>query len=116
MLGSARRRPPPASGGHGPALIGAPLFRSLLEEFREGGRSVVLDLGPACPETVALLSQFRCRLDIADLAQGLDEFNAIEEAEPAQLGATAEALLPLRRPEATDVVLCWDLLNYLRPA
>lgn len=117
MLGTAsRRRPAPAPAGTAPALIGAPLFRSLLEEFREGGRSVVLDLGPACPETVALLSEFRCRLDIADLAQGLDEFGAIEDEEPARLGDAAEALLPPRRPEATDVVLCWDLLNYLRPA
>lgn len=97
-----------------PGPLSAPLFREVVETLRAGGRSVVLDLGAACPETVALLTGFRCRLDIADLADGIDALNA--EDDPHRLLAAAEALLPPRRQEATDLVLCWDVLNYLGPA
>ena len=97
-----------------PDALNAPLFRGVVETLRAGGRSVVLDLGPACPETVALLTEFRCRLDIADLADGLDTLDAEDDRE--RLAALAETLLPPRRQEATDLVLCWDTLNYLKPA
>lgn len=95
--------------------VNAPLFRRLVEAQSADRRAVVLDLGPARTETVALFSQFRCRLEFADLGDGLDQLNA--EADPLLLREIAEALLPRRRQEAADIVLCWDLLNYLqRPA
>ena len=93
----------------------APLFRSLVEALPTRNRWVVLDLGAAHTETISLFAQYRCRLDIADLADGLDELNVLQDRR--QLQVTAEALLPSRSGEATDLVLCWDLLNYLeRPA
>jgi hypothetical protein len=93
--------------------LNAPLFRSLVERMQEGERAVILDLGPAQPATISLFSQFRCRLDIADIAEGLSSLEDDEE-DPAVLKKKAEALLPPRRDESTDVVLCWDYLNYLR--
>ena len=76
---------------------------------------MILDLGPARTETVALFTQFRCRLEFADLADELGNLDA--EPDPAVLREKAEALLPERRQEPVDIVLCWDLLNYLqRPA
>lgn len=93
----------------------APLFRSLVEKLDTRDRWVVLDLGAAKTQTVKLLSQHGCRLDVANVADGLAALNAITE--PQQLIDAAEALLPARNAEPTDVVLCWDLLNYLeRPA
>jgi hypothetical protein len=98
-----------------PAALNAPLFRSIIEGLDERKRWVVLDLGAARNETIALFSRFRCRLDIADLAQDLESLSG--ELEPTELERRAEALLPPQRTEATDLVLCWDLLNYLdRPA
>lgn len=94
------------------ASLNAPLFRSLVERMDEGGRWVVLDLGPAQKDIVALFNRFRCRLDIADLAEVLDELNAETETPP--LSERAEAVLPAPRDESTDIVLCWDLMNYLR--
>jgi hypothetical protein len=95
--------------------VNAPLFRRLVEPMEDGARRVVLDLGPARAETVAAFRRFRCRLDIADLAHQIDSLNAAETA-----GERRDILcrvLPARRAEHTDVVLCWDLLNYLgRPA
>lgn len=93
--------------------LNAPLFRSLVERMQEGERAVILDLGPAQPATISLFSQFRCRLDIADIAEGLASLED-DEDDPAVLREKAEALLPPRRDESTDVVLCWDYLNYLR--
>ncbi|MFU8821749.1 MAG: hypothetical protein ACNA8G_09345 [Gammaproteobacteria bacterium] len=105
----------PASDPAGRAALNAPLFRNLMEEMQDDRRRVVLDLGPARPETVALLGRYRCRLDIADLADGLDALNGATE--PEAMRAALSASLPRPRAEATSVVLCWDLLNYLeRPA
>jgi hypothetical protein len=104
-----RVRPPEAIG------VSAPLYRRLVEPMEDGARRVILDLGPARAETVAAFRPFRCRLDIADLAHQVDSLNAAETA-----GERRDILcrvLPVRRAEPTNVVLCWDLLNYLaRPA
>lgn len=98
-----------------PASVNAPLFRRLVDSLSAERRSVVLDLGPVRSETVALLTPYRCRLDIADLADGLQALD--DEPDPVLLRARAEALLPPPRTEPIDIVLCWDLLNYLqRPA
>lgn len=95
--------------------VNAPLFRRLIELQSADRRTVILDLGPARMETVALFSQFRCRLEFVDLSDSCDRLNT--ETDPLLLCELAESLLPRRRQEATDIVLCWDLLNYLqRPA
>jgi len=97
------------------APVNAPLFRRLLESLSEERRSVVLDLGSARPEVVALLTPFRCRLNIADIADGLSDLDA--EPEQALLREKVDALLPPAGKEPADIVLCWDLLNFLqRPA
>jgi hypothetical protein len=93
--------------------LNAPLFRSLVERLESSGqRWVVLDLGAAQTELITLFGRFRCRLDIADLAEGLDELNG--ESDPRRLLELAEEVLPGRREGSTDLVLCWDLVNYLR--
>lgn len=93
--------------------LNAPLFRGLLERMEDDARRVVLDLGPARSATVATFGRFRCRLEIADLGEAIETLNATEEA--GDLLSRLRTLLPPRRGEATDVVLCWDLLNYLEP-
>ncbi len=93
----------------------APLFRSLIEQLDPEKRLVVLDLGAARNQTIKLFGQYRCQLNIADLADDLDRLN--HETDRDLLPQTAESLLPRRQREPTDIVLCWDLLNYLeRPA
>lgn len=94
------------------APVNAPLFRRLVGMLSTETRAVVLDLGPARPEIVALLTPYRCRLEIADLADGLEALD--QEPDPALLYAKAEALLPPARAEPVDIVLCWGLLNYLQ--
>jgi len=94
-----------------PATFSAPLFRSVAEHLNTGTRSILLDLGAAHAQTVSFCGQYRCRLDVADLGDGLEQLNA--ESDPVRLEEIAEALLPVRDDETIDIVLCWDLLNYL---
>jgi hypothetical protein len=98
-----------------PEALNAPLFHSLIKRMEAGGRWVVLDLGPARSATIRSFGRFRSRLDIVDLADGLDVLNG--EADPRRMRTIAEQLLLPRRNETTDIVLLWDLINYLnRPA
>lgn len=98
-----------------PEALNAPLFHSIIGSLDEASRFVVLDLGRARTETIAAFSGYRCRLEIGDIADGIEALNA--EAEAKTLREKVEALLPAKRREPIDLVLCWDLLNYLsRPA
>ena len=94
-----------------PEGLNAPLFYALMKRLAEGGRWVVLDLGAAHSATISAFGRFRCRLDIVDLATSLDALNG--EVDARRIRQQAESLLPARRGESTDVVLCWDLINYL---
>jgi hypothetical protein len=83
----------------------------LIQRLHSGGRWIVLDLGAVRSATIRELGKFRCRLEFVELADGLDLLNG--ETDPRRMRQQADALLPARRGELTDVVLCWDLLNYL---
>lgn len=99
-----------------PALINAPLFRQLIGQLDGAGRRIVLDLGAASTPMLSLLGRSRCRVEIADVAEegGIDRLNS--EASADVLVALAASLLPEHQcDEAVDLVLCWDLLNYLKP-
>lgn len=114
MLDNTGAAPAP-SDTLSPTEFRAPLFGEMTEHMREGGRWVILDLGRVQPATVHLFSQIRCRLDIADLPADLERVEA--EEEPLALKKLFAGVLPDRSEKDTDVVLCWDLLNYLgRPA
>ena len=98
-----------------PEKFNAPLFRSLVENLPSRERWVVLDLGAARAQTISLFGQHNSRLDIADLADEVNELNALSDPQLAR--NVVEALLPKCKDEATDLVLCWDIMNYLeRPA
>ena len=59
-----------------PATLHVPLFQALVERIDPARRLVVLDLGAAREQTIALFGQFRSRLDIVDLGEGLGALNA----------------------------------------
>jgi len=97
-----------------PTAFHAPLFDDLVAGLDATRRHVILDLGAGSTAMLALLSQSRCRAEIADLAHfdGIDQLNDAESDRART--AAAESLLPDRSTdEAIDLVLCWDLPNYL---
>ncbi len=110
LLRRARTGTPPDT----PAALHAPLFQNLVANLDESERHVVLDLGAASTEMLALLGRARCRVEISDFVHygGIDRLN---KAEPGpELLQAAESVLPGRLPDdAVDIALCWDLPNYL---
>ncbi|MFW5816873.1 MAG: hypothetical protein ACOCVP_08450 [Wenzhouxiangella sp.] len=73
---------------------------------------MVADLGTVRSGTVALFSDYRCRLDVLDLPMVLPQLAECEEA--AQTKACLAALFDRDEREPLDLVLCWNLLNYLK--
>lgn len=97
-----------------PVALHAPLFETLVAGLGEAERHVVLDLGTASTELLALLGRSRCRVDIVDLAHfgGIEHLNTTEPG--TALVDAAESLLPnSMSDEPFDLVFCWDLPNYL---
>ena len=107
----AELRPVRVQPTGGPEALNAPLFHSIIQRLEGGGRWIVLDLGAARSNTIGLFGKFRCRLDIVDMADTLDSLR--NESDRRVLRQRVEdALLPRGR-EPIDIVLCWDLINYL---
>ena len=99
-----------------PETVKAPLFDQMIGQLEADRRWVVLELGGASTELLDVLSGFLTRVEIADMqgCGGLDMLNAATEVE--EIEKLAELVLPRTASgEPIDVVLCWDLLNYLQP-
>ncbi len=101
---------PPESG---PPKHHTLALRLVLSNLRGQERPRVLDLGPAIGANVSFLTPYRCKLFIADLFQSL-------RSERDGLNWDAEALnqnlarnLPHKEDQRFDLILAWDILNYL---
>ena len=109
--GSGKKASPSSSTAA--AVAELPVHRSLglaalLAELRRERKPQVLDLGAAVGSNVEFLSRFECKLYIEDLYSALS----------AKSGGDADErffaeLLPLPEGTRIDVVLAWDLFNYL---
>jgi hypothetical protein len=120
VLWRLRRNPPPAAGPRReladplepqPPLYRSPTLQALLSRLSSAGAYHILDLGVASGANVEFFSQFSCRLQIADLPEALasETLRPLLTADPA---AAFRRILPVAR-ESFDVVLAWDVLNYL---
>jgi hypothetical protein len=94
------------------AGLGAPLFEQAVTSLDREQRVVVLDLGTVRSGTVELFSAYRCRLDIIDLPTALPAMTQCDEPEDRK--ACLSALFDPDEREPLDLVLCWNLLNYLQ--
>jgi hypothetical protein len=94
--------------------VHAPLFQDLVNGLDETRRRVVLDLGAASTEMLALLSRGRCRVEIADFAHfgGIDMLNSLEPG-PSLIEAADSWFADQSEGDLIDLILCWDLPNYL---
>lgn len=98
-----------------PALK-VPLFESLLADRKKSQRQVILDLGAASTAMLNLLGDYPCHVQIADLASDRDIERLNTTNKPRALASLAASLLPAHcTTEPVDLVLCWDLPNYLKP-
>lgn len=88
-----------------------PLFEQLIAGLDPDRRHVILDLGAARAGTIDLFSALRCRLDILDLNAALPEL--FKFADPDDRQRLLVGLMPRYEPEPANLVLTWNLLNYL---
>jgi hypothetical protein len=85
-----------------------------LEGLRPDTRYAVLDLGAPVGPNLDFLTQMSCRVRIADFHRSLHA-EPIEGRDVAAFVSALERLLPIAENEHFDIVLSWDVFNYLRP-
>lgn len=88
-----------------------PLISKLLTQ-RE--KAVVVDLGPASGSKVDFLSAFRCKVFIENFHDSLVSYRE-ESSDGSNADSLFHELLFFQHRSLVDIVLCWDLLNYLSP-
>jgi len=97
---------PDAARVEASAGVRAPLLSGVLDRCGRSERRIVADLAAVQPGLLERLTGTRTRLVVADLparrAAGAADWYLLDAAMPAAYWR-----------EPVDVVLCWDLLNYL---
>ncbi|TND04989.1 MAG: hypothetical protein FD120_1267 [Gammaproteobacteria bacterium] len=73
----------------------------------------VLELGPAFGANVEFLSQYSSKICIEDLYQTLASVGPLFTGDERTFCPVYETLLPYRADTRFDVILLWDLLDYL---
>jgi hypothetical protein len=91
----------------------SPALNILFHEFRPEQKYHILDLGRAFSSNVEFFSQYTCRIYIEDFYSTLSSFDYLSPEDGISYDSVFEYLLPYRRGTRFDVVLTWDLLNYL---
>lgn len=85
----------------------------LYHQFREKRSYRILDLGPPIGQNVEFFSQFSCKLHIEDLYDSLSSFDYFSPEDGFSYDAVYSYLLPFQRNSPFDIILAWDLFNYL---
>jgi hypothetical protein len=88
-------------------------LNALLDWVRDDRNYSVLDLGPALEANVRFFSQFSCRLHIGDLYRGYLAWKAASGRDKESGEAGFSVLLPFSDDTVFDIILAWDLFNYL---
>lgn len=92
-----------------------PVFTSLMAMMDKMENPAVLDLGPACAANLELLSRFRCKLFIEDVHDLIESFTGDAPADEAILKNWLGQWTAGTAKQSIDVVLAWDIFNYLEP-
>jgi hypothetical protein len=108
--GSRQRRAPEPKESLAHRSLALP---QLLRGLHPEAHPSLLDLGMAVGPNLEFLSRYSCRVRIVDLYRSLLAEPA-ESREPDAFPALLVRLLPLEAGEHFDIILAWDLLNYLR--
>jgi hypothetical protein len=88
-------------------------LKALLDRVRDDRSYSILDLGPALERNVRFWSKFSCRLHIHDFYRSYRERKAAVVPGGESEEAAFSALLPFSDETFFDIILAWDLFNYL---
>lgn len=86
-------------------------FQSLLRSLEPGKRYRFMDLGRLSEQNITFLTPYASRIHLEDLSA-----EVIARINGAPCRDVFSELRELRVAKPVDVVLCWDLLNYLNDA
>jgi len=100
---------------HGAQETNCPVLASLFDTMDNADKLVILDLGPARAANLEILSRFRCRLLIEDIHELTSAFSEDTADNKAALVNWFEQWAPGVSPASIDVVIAWDIFNYLNP-
>lgn len=90
-----------------------PVFASLMDVMTNEDKWVILDLGPARAANLEVLSRFRCRLLIEDVHELAASLGREPAEDKAILVNWFEQWSPSVKLGTVDVVIAWDIFNYL---
>jgi hypothetical protein len=88
-------------------------FKALMEILQDEQNYGVLDLGRAIGANVDFFSEFSCQLYVADLFRTLEPQIPDPTEEEINWEPIFKELLPYEEGTRFDLVLAWDVLNYL---
>jgi hypothetical protein len=88
-------------------------LKALLDRVRDDQIYSILDLGPALEANVQFWSQFTCRLHIHDFYRSYRERKPAPVPEEESDAAMFSSLLSFNDQTVFDIILAWDLFNYL---
>jgi len=94
-----------------PPLVRCPSLKALVSHLTGAQVRNILDLGTAIGTNVDFFSRFSCRLQIVDLPGALAS-KGLQSVLKAAPSAAFRQVLP-SDGDTFDVVLAWDVLNYL---
>lgn len=96
--------------------MNCPAFSSMLTLMNDNLKWTILDLGPARSSNLSNLANFRCKIFIEDSQELLRSFTSDALANEALLKNWLVSLPEYIKPASVDLVLAWDVPNYLDDA
>lgn len=102
-----------AHASHGETSFNSLAMAMLVEQAGDRSDWRVLDLGPAFGSSLDFLSRFASRIFIEDLYHTLVSTGRQFSGEGRQYCPLYDALLPYDAQEPFDLILLWNLLDYL---
>lgn len=95
-----------------------PIFKSITENLPEEEKVHILDIGSPNGANVHFFSRYYCRLTIESGQKQLAAMRNEAELEQKEIQQRVRNLFPFSNKTHGhfDLILCWDVLNYLKPA
>ena len=88
-------------------------LNSLYHQLSPGRKYNILDLGPALGANVDFFSQFPTKIYIEDLHRTLTSFDFFSPEDGFTYQTVFNYLLPYSSNTRFDIIMAWDILNYL---
>ncbi|HXK59349.1 MAG TPA: hypothetical protein PLP42_05575 [Acidobacteriota bacterium] len=92
-----------------PSLALSTLFRQL----RRDRKYHILELGPPVGQNIEFLGRYPCRIRVEDLYRTLSSFDYVSGSDSVDFEAVFQYLLPFEKDTRFDILMAWDIFNYL---